>query len=139
MAHQHPARGRRELRYRFPEAGTPFGFYKTDRNSANVTDVALKFIAEKSTGRENRGCCSSPGFFPIRPTRPRWLPRDFENITDSAQRPARPCHEKCQAVPPDYYGMIESLDDESAASGGIDQAGVVPTIRSWSIPLTTAT
>lgn len=41
-----------ELRYGFPEAGTPFGFYRTDRNSANVTDVALEFIAEKSRGEK---------------------------------------------------------------------------------------
>jgi len=36
--------------YGFPPRNTEFGFYRTDRRSANVTDVALKFIAEKSKG-----------------------------------------------------------------------------------------
>lgn len=115
----------RELRYGFPEAGTPFGFYKTDRNSANVTDVALKFIAEKSTG-EKPWLLFVSWILPHSPYKaPDGYREHFENITIPPNVPPGLATENARQCLPDYYGMIESLDDEfGRILAALDQAGV---------------
>ena len=115
----------KQLRYGFPEAGTPFGFYKTDRNSANVTDVALKFIAEKSTG-EKPWLLFVSWILPHSPYKaPDGYREHFTNITIPPNVPAGLATEYAQKCLPDYYGMIESLDDEfGRIMEALDQAGV---------------
>lgn len=102
----------RELRYGFPEADTEFGFYKTDRKSANVTDVALRFIQAKSAQQ-------APWFLvvswilPHVPYRaPAGYSAHFSNIKLPPNVPAGRATDFARQNLPEYYGMIESLDDE---------------------------
>jgi arylsulfatase A-like enzyme len=115
----------REFRYGFPESGTPFGFYRTDRHSANVTDVALKFIAEKS-GQKKPWLLFVSWILPHSPYQaPDGYREHFENITIPPNVPPGAATENAQQCLPDYYGMIESLDDEfGRILAALDGAGV---------------
>ena len=112
MAYHHARRAGQAGDLRIPPSGSEFGMYRTDRHSANVTDVALKFIAEKSKGPAP-GFCSYRGSCRTRPTSARRISRAFQNITLPPNVPAGqlPRTPKCL---PDYYGMIESIHDEFA-------------------------
>ncbi|MHB8900368.1 MAG: sulfatase family protein [Thermoguttaceae bacterium] len=104
----------KELRYGFPEAGTPFGFYKTDRQSANVTNVALQFIAEKSAA-EKPWLLFVSWILPHSPYEaPDGYREHFQNVSLPPNVPAGAAAENARRCLPDYYGMIESLDDEFA-------------------------
>ena len=59
-----------ELRYGFPESGTPFGFYRTDRHRPTSPTWRSSSSPRRARGR-NPGCCSSPGSCPTRRTRRR--------------------------------------------------------------------
>jgi len=114
-----------ELRYGFPESGTPFGFYRTDRHSANVTDVAIRFIAEKSR-EEKPWLLFVSWVLPHSPYRaPDGYREHFSHITIPPDVPPGAATENAQQCLPDYYGMIESLDDEfGRIVAALETAGV---------------
>lgn len=114
-----------DLRYGFPKSGTPFGFYRTDRHSANVTDMALEFIAEKSKGKKPWLLFVS-WILPHSPYKaPEGYREHFSNITIPPNVPPGAATENARACLPDYYGMIESLDDEfGRILAALDEAGV---------------
>jgi arylsulfatase A-like enzyme len=114
-----------ELRYGFPESGTPFGFYRTDRHSANVTDVAIKFIAEKSR-EEAPWLLFVSWILPHSPYRaPDGYREHFSDITIPPNVPPGAATENARQCLPDYYGMIESLDDEfGRIVAALEKAGV---------------
>ncbi len=114
-----------ELRYGFPPSDTEFGFYRTDRKSANVTDVALKFIAEKSQGPAPWLLVVS-WILPHSPYKaPEGYVEHFRNITIPPNVPEGAAAEYARQKLPDYYGMIESLDDEfSRLLAALEAAGV---------------
>lgn len=122
----------KELRYGFPDSGTPFGFYQTDRHSANVTDVALKFIAEKSKD-EAPWLLYVSWILPHSPYEaPDGYREHFSQIAVPPNVPPGAAAEYARERLPDYYGMIESLDDEFgrilaalAAAGVADDTIVV--------------
>lgn len=114
-----------ELRYGFPESGTPFGFYRTDRHSANVTDVAIQFIAEKSR-EETPWLLFVSWILPHSPYKaPDGYREHFSNITIPPNVPPGAATENARQCLPDYYGMIESLDDEfGRLVEALEKAGV---------------
>ncbi|HPA18431.1 MAG TPA: sulfatase [Verrucomicrobiae bacterium] len=114
-----------ELRYGFPDAATPFGHYRTDRHSANVTDVAIKFIVEKS-GRGQPWLLFVSWILPHSPYKaPDGYRAHFSNITIPPNVPPGTATEYARQCLPDYYGMIESLDDEFARlMETLEKAGV---------------
>jgi arylsulfatase A-like enzyme len=111
--------------YGFPANGTEYGNYKTDRHSANTTDVALKFIADKSKG-------AAPWLLYVSyilPHSPYKAPPGYvEHFKDIKLPPnvlAGAATELAKNNLPDYYGMIESLDDEfKRILQALDEAGV---------------
>jgi arylsulfatase A-like enzyme len=111
--------------YGFPARGTEFGFYRTDRQSANVTDVALKFIAEKSKGPKPWMLFVS-WILPHAPYKaPEGYVEHFSRIAIPPNVPDGLAAETAKQCLPDYYGMIESLDDEfKRILEALDQAGV---------------
>jgi len=111
--------------YGFPPRNTEFGFYRTDRRSANVTDVALKFIAEKSKGPKPWMLFVS-WILPHSPYKaPQGYAEHFSKITVPPNVPEGLPTENAKQCLPDYYGMIESLDDEfKRILQTLDQAGV---------------
>ena len=115
-----------ELRYGFPDSGTPFGFYRTDRHSANVTDVAIQFIAEKSE-KEKPWLLFVSWILPHSPYKaPDGYREHFRNITIPPNVPPGAATENAKQCLPDYYGMIESLDDEfGRLVAALEKAGVV--------------
>jgi len=115
----------KEPTYGFPPATSEFGFYRTDRQSANVTDVALKFIAEKSKGPAPWMLYVS-WILPHAPYKaPPGYVEHFSNITIPPNVPAGAATDYAKQCLPDYYGMIESLDDEfKRILQALDQAGV---------------
>jgi arylsulfatase A-like enzyme len=120
-----PPKDAKDPTYGFPAPKTEFGFYRTDRQSANVTDVALKFIAEKSNGPKPWLLFVSW----ILPHSPYQAPPGYaEHFTKVAIPPNVPeglPAENAKKCLPDYYGMIESLDDEfKRILQALDHAGV---------------
>ncbi|MCU0916703.1 MAG: sulfatase-like hydrolase/transferase [Planctomycetes bacterium] len=111
--------------YGFPAQGTEFGFYRTDRQSANVTDVALKFIAQKSQG-DKPWLLFVSWILPHSPYQaPPGYAAHFSKITIPPNVPEGLASDNAQQCLPDYYGMIESLDDEfKRLLQALDQAGV---------------
>lgn len=109
-----PREAGRDLRYGFPENGTPYGFYRTDRQSARVTDVALKFIAEKSGGAKPWLLFVS-WILPHAPYKaPPGYREHFAHVNLPPNVPRGAAAEYAAENLPDYYGMVESLDDEVA-------------------------
>jgi arylsulfatase A-like enzyme len=101
-----------ELRYGFPASDTPFGFYRTDRHSANVTDVAIRFIAEKS-GQKKPWLLFVSWILPHSPYKaPDGYREHFSKMTIPPNVPRGAAADYARECLPDYYGMIESLDDE---------------------------
>jgi arylsulfatase A-like enzyme len=121
-----PKEAGKELRYGFPESGTPFGNYRTDRQSANTTDVALKFIAEKSKGPKPWLLFVS-WILPHSPYKaPDGYREHFSKITIPPNVPPGAATENALQCLPDYYGMIESLDDEFGhIVEALEKAGVL--------------
>jgi arylsulfatase A-like enzyme len=111
--------------YGFPASGTEFGFYRTDRQSAHVTDVALRFIAEKSRGPKP-WLLTVSWILPHAPYQaPPGYAEHFSRITIPPNVPDGLPAENARKCLPDYYGMIESLDDEfRRLLQALDQAGV---------------
>jgi arylsulfatase A-like enzyme len=111
--------------YGFPAAKAEFGFYRTDRKSANVTDVALKFIAEKSKGAKPWMLFVS-WILPHTPYQaPAGYADHFSRVTIPPNVPEGLPAADAKRCLPDYYGMIESLDDEfKRLLQVLDRAGV---------------
>ena len=111
--------------YGFPAPKTEYGFYRTDRHSANVTDVALKFIADKSKGPAPWMLFVS-WILPHSPYKaPPGYVEHFSKIAIPPNVPAGLPAEDAKRCLPDYYGMIESLDDEfKRILQALDKAGV---------------
>lgn len=114
-----------ELRYGFPLSDDEFGFYRTDRQSAHVTDVALRFIREKSK-IDKPWLLVVSWILPHSPYRaPAGYREHFTNITLPPNVPAGTATEYARKNLPDYYGMIESLDDEfKRLLAALEEAGV---------------
>ncbi|HUS90910.1 MAG TPA: sulfatase [Phycisphaerae bacterium] len=107
-----PGKAAGERRFGFPPAGTPYGFYKTDRNSGVVTDVALKFIAEKSRAAAPWMLFVS-WILPHSPYKaPPGYAGHFQNVKLPPNVPPGAATAYAEKNLPDYYGMIESLDVE---------------------------
>ncbi len=120
-----PPKNAQDPTYGFPAAKTEFGFYRTDRKSANVTDVALKFIAAKSKGAKPWMLFVS-WILPHTPYQaPAGYVEHFSKVTIPPNVPEGLSTEDAKRCLPDYYGMIESLDDEfKRLLQALDRAGV---------------
>jgi arylsulfatase A-like enzyme len=123
--HISPPKDAQDPTYGFPSPKSEFGFYRTDRQSANVTDVALRFIAEKSKGPKPWMLFVS-WILPHSPYKaPKGYVEHFSSITIPPNVPEGLPTENAKQCLPDYYGMIESLDDEfKRILQALDQAGV---------------
>jgi len=123
--HISPPKDAKDPTYGFPSRETEFGFYRTDRQSANVTDVALKFITEKSKGPKPWMLFVS-WILPHTPYKaPEGYVEHFSQIAIPPNVPEGLAIENVKQCLPDYYGMIESLDDEfQRLLQALDQAGV---------------
>jgi len=123
--HISPPKDAKDPTYGFPSRETEFGFYRTDRQSANVTDVALKFITEKSKGPKPWMLFVS-WILPHTPYKaPEGYMEHFSQIAIPPNVPEGLATENVKQCLPDYYGMIESLDDEfQRLLQALDQAGV---------------
>jgi arylsulfatase A-like enzyme len=123
--HLGKARSAKDPTYGFPAPGTEYGVYQFARDPAPTTDLALKFIAEKSKG-------AAPWVFfvswiwPHAPyNSPADLRKHFPNPVLPPNVPAGAAHDFAVKALPDYYGMIEALDGEFARLlRALDQAGV---------------
>lgn len=119
------ARDAKDPTYGFPPPGTEYGVYHFKRDPAPTTDIALKFIAEKSKG-------SAPWLFfvswiwPHTPyISPPELRKHFANVSIPPNVPVGTAHEFAAKALPDYYGMIEALDVEfGRLMRALDEAGV---------------
>ncbi|MBE3099140.1 MAG: sulfatase-like hydrolase/transferase, partial [Planctomycetes bacterium] len=118
------AKGDANRRLGFPAAQTPYGYYQTNRKSEVVTDVALKFIAEKSKGPAPWLLFVSY-ILPHGPYKaPDGYREHFTKITLAPNVPAGAAAEYARRNLPDYYGMIESLDVEfGRILKALDEAG----------------
>ena|ERR1051325_9347497 len=119
------ARNANNPTYGFPAPKTEYGVYQFTRDPAPTTDIALKFIAEKSKGSE-------PWLFVVSWIWPH-VPYDappnyrehFKNPTILPNVPAGAAHDFAAKSLPDYYGMIEALDVEfGRLLQALAQAGV---------------
>jgi arylsulfatase A-like enzyme len=120
------ARGaKKERTYGFPPDGSEFGFYRTDRHSANVTDAAMQFIAEKGKGPAPWMLFVS-WILPHSPYKaPDGYREHFAKLTLPPNVPQGLAVDYAQRNLPDYYGMIESIDDEFARIlDALDKSGV---------------
>jgi len=118
------AKGDANRRLGFPAAQTPYGYYETNRKSEVATDVALKFIAEKSKGPAPWLLFVSY-ILPHGPYKaPDGYREHFTKITLAPNVPAGAAAEYARRNLPDYYGMIESLDVEfGRILKALDEAG----------------
>ncbi len=111
--------------YGFPPPNTEYGVYHFERDPAPTTDVALKFIKEKSKG-------SAPWLLfvswiwphaPYNP--PPELLNDFKKVRLPPNVPAGLSREFAERALPGYYGMIEGVDRQVARLlHALDEAGV---------------
>jgi arylsulfatase A-like enzyme len=123
--HLGKARNAGDPTYGFPAPGTEYGVYHFKRDPAETTDVAIKFIAEKSKG-------SAPWLFFVSwiwPHTPYEAPAKFRNhfasVVIPTNVPAGAAREFAKEALPDYYGMIEALDVEfSRLIEALDKAGI---------------
>ncbi len=109
----------------FPEEGTEYGIYTFERSPTPTTDVALKFINEKSKG-------DKPWFLVvswIMPHEPYKAPKGYaEHFPHPSIRPNVPAgkpRDFAEKNLPDYYGMIEKIDEEfGRLTKALSDAGV---------------
>jgi len=123
--HIFPPKDAKDPTYGFPPPKSEFGFYARDRQSEHTTEVALRFIAEKSQGQAPWLLFVS-WILPHSPYKaPDGYREHFAKITIPPNVPAGVPTEYAQKSLPDYYGMIESLDDEfKRILQALDEAGV---------------
>ena len=111
--------------YGFPPPTTEYGIYHFERDPAPTTDVALKFIREKSKG-------SAPWMLfvswiwphsPYNP--PQELRNHFKKVKLLPNVPAGLPRNLAEEALPGYYGMIEGVDRQAARLlRALDEAGV---------------
>jgi arylsulfatase A-like enzyme len=115
----------------FPKPGTEYGNYEFERSPTPTTDIGLKFIAEKSKS-------DKPWFLVvswIMPHEPYKAPKGYaEHFPHPSIRPNVPAgkpHDYAEKNLPDYYGMIEKIDEEfgrlmkAVADAGVAEDTVV--------------
>lgn len=125
----HPAKDGKT--WGFPAPGTEYGDYEFERSPSPTTDVGLKFIAEKSKNEK-------PWFLVvswIMPHEPYKAPPGYaEHFPHPSIRPNVPSgkpHDFAVEKLPDYYGMIEKIDEEfgrlmkALSDAGVDKDTVV--------------
>jgi arylsulfatase A-like enzyme len=110
--HLGKARNPNDPTYGFPAPGTEYGVYQFKRDPAPTTDIALKFIAEKSKG-EAPWLLMVSWIWPHAPyDAPAKLREHFQSPTIPPNVPSGTAHDFAAKALPDYYGMIEALDGE---------------------------
>ncbi|MCX7014638.1 MAG: sulfatase [Candidatus Sumerlaeota bacterium] len=132
--HIRPPQDAKDPTYGFPAPRTEFGFYKTDRQSANVTEVALKFLADKGSG-PTPWILFVSYILPHAPYKaPPGYVEHFKDVKIPPNVPQGLSTDYAKASLPDYYGMIESLDVEfNRILEALDKAGVADdTVVVWS-------
>lgn len=109
----------------FPTPNTEYGIYHFERDPAPTTDIALKFIKEKSNQRAPWMLFVS-WIWPHSPyDPPKELRDDFRNIKLPSNVPAGAPQAFAQRALPGYYGMIEGVDHQFARLlQALDEAGV---------------
>ena len=109
----------------FPAPNTEYGIYTFGRDPSPTTDVALKFIKEKSSGQAPWMLFVS-WIWPHAPYNPpAELRKDFPNVTLEPNVPAGKPHDFAEKSLPGYYGMIEGVDRQFARLlKALDDAGV---------------
>ncbi len=120
-----PREGTENRRFGFPAKGLKYGFYKTERKTAVVTNVGLDFIEEKS--KETAPWLLFVSWIlPHSPYKaPKGYVEHFKDITIPPNVPAGAATAHAKKCLPDYYGMIESLDDEfGRLLDALEKAGV---------------
>jgi arylsulfatase A-like enzyme len=111
--------------YGFPGPKSEYGVYHFARDPAPTTDIALKFIAEKSKGTAPWMLFVS-WIFPHAPYKaPDSNRKDFGKVSIPPNVPAGAPHDFAEKSLPDYYGMIEAVDQQFARlMEALKQAGV---------------
>ncbi|HVV00695.1 MAG TPA: sulfatase [Verrucomicrobiae bacterium] len=111
--------------YGFPPPGTEYGVYHFKRDPAPTTDIALKFISEKSKG-DAPWLLFVSWIWPHSPYKaPEDTLRDFPQVTIPPNVPAGVSQDYAKRALPNYYGMIEALDFQFARLlKALDKAGV---------------
>jgi len=123
--HLGSARKSTDPTYGFPPPNTPYGIYQFERDPAPTTDIALKFIAEKSRERAPWMLFVS-WIWPHSPYKaPPEMLKHFPKISLPPNVPPGAPREYAAECLPDYYGMIEALDVQFARLlGALEKAGV---------------
>jgi arylsulfatase A-like enzyme len=111
--------------YGFPPPNTEYGIYHFERDPAPTTDVALRFIREKSKGNAPWMLFVS-WIWPHTPYNPpQELLKDFDHVRLPPNVPAGRPRQFAEKALPGYYGMIEGLDRQCARLfQALDEAGV---------------
>jgi arylsulfatase A-like enzyme len=119
------ARTAKDPTYGFPAPNTEYGVYQFGRNPAPTTDIALKFIAEKSKG-DAPWLLFVSWIWPHAPyNSPSSYREHFTSATIPPNVPAGATRNFAVKALPDYYGMIEALDGEfDRLVQALKQAGV---------------
>jgi arylsulfatase A-like enzyme len=109
----------------FPAPNTEYGIYTFKRDPAPTTDVALRFITEKSKGNAPWMLFVS-WIWPHSPyDPPKELRDDFKKVTLPPNVPAGAPRQYAENALPGYYGMIEGVDRQFARLlQALDEAGV---------------
>ena len=123
--HLGKARNPHDPTYGFPAPGTEYGVYHFERDPAPTTDLALKFIAEKSKG-DAPWLLFVSWIWPHAPyNAPAGLRAHFSSPVIPPNVPEGAAHSFAAKALPDYYGMIEALDAEfGRLLQALKQAGV---------------
>jgi arylsulfatase A-like enzyme len=111
--------------YGFPPPQSPYGVYHFERDAAPTTDIALKFISEKSKGAAPWILFVS-WIWPHAPYKaPESTRKDFGEVKIPPNVPPGPPRAFAAKALPDYYGMIEAVDQQFARlMDALKQAGV---------------
>lgn len=110
--HLGPVRNSSDPTYGFPPPNTEYGVYKFGRDPKPTTDVAIKFIEEKSKA-PTPWILFVSWIFPHTPYKaPDGYREHFPKIALPPNVPAGTAREYANSNLPDYYGMIECLDGE---------------------------
>jgi arylsulfatase A-like enzyme len=109
----------------FPAPNTEYGIYQFERDPAPTTDIALKFIKEKS-GADAPWMLFVSWIWPHAPYNPpKELLGDFKSVTIPPNVPPGAPRQFAEKSLPGYYGMIEGVDRQFARLlRALDEAGV---------------
>jgi arylsulfatase A-like enzyme len=108
----------------FPAPGTEYGVYTFDRSPTPTTDLGLKLIREKSKGDKPWFLVVS-WIMPHEPYKaPNGYAEHFKNVSIRPNVPPGKPREFAEEHLPDYYGMIEKIDEEfGRLMKALDDAG----------------